>query len=47
MEPDCATRMMAAGASLVQIYAGWIYRGPGFPARVASALAPRQRQWIG
>ncbi len=46
MQPDCATRMMDAGASLVQVYTGWIYRGPFFPAQVAAALAPRQREWI-
>jgi dihydroorotate dehydrogenase len=46
-DTHAAGRMMDAGASLVQVYTGWIYRGPFFPARVAEALAPRQRPWIG
>jgi len=46
MEPHDATRMMDAGASLVQVYTGWVYRGPFFPAKVAAAIAPRQRSWI-
>lgn len=41
-----AGRMMDAGASLVQIYTGWIYRGPFFPREVASALSPRHSSWI-
>ena len=32
----------AAGATLVQLYTGLIYRGPFFPAAVARALADRQ-----
>lgn len=40
-----AAAMMDAGASLVQLYTGFIYRGPGFPAEVARALAPRQKSW--
>ncbi len=47
MDESCAARMMDAGASLVQIYTGWIYRGPFFPARIAACLAARQRPWIG
>jgi dihydroorotate dehydrogenase len=30
-----------AGASLVQIYSGWVFRGPFFPAEIAWALARR------
>jgi len=45
-DTHAASRMMDAGASLVQIYTGWVYRGPFFPASVAEALAPRQRSWI-
>ena len=30
-----------AGAALVQIYSGWVFRGPFFPAEVAWALARR------
>ena len=30
-----------AGASLVQVYSGWVFRGPFFPAEIAWALARR------
>jgi dihydroorotate dehydrogenase len=36
-----AGEKMDAGASLVQIYSGWVFRGPYFPAEVAWALARR------
>ncbi len=39
IDTDCAERMMDAGARLVQIYTGFIYRGPGFPKAAARALA--------
>jgi dihydroorotate dehydrogenase len=29
------------GAALVQIYSGWVFRGPFFPAEIARALARR------
>lgn len=44
--PAAAGRMMDAGASLVQIYSGMVYRGPFFPRDIAHALAPRQRGWV-
>lgn len=34
-----AGEKMDAGASLVQIYSGWVFRGPFFPAEAAWALA--------
>ncbi|SCG73935.1 quinone-dependent dihydroorotate dehydrogenase [Micromonospora coxensis] len=40
LDPDDAARMFDAGASLVQLYTGFIYRGPGLvraAARVAAA----------
>lgn len=37
---------IAAGASLVQIYTGFIYRGPLFPRDVARALAHGHRKWV-
>jgi dihydroorotate dehydrogenase len=40
-----AGRMMDAGASLVQVYTGWIFNGPFYPAEVARALAWHQREW--
>ena len=40
-----AGETMDAGASLLQIYTGMIYRGPFFARRLAHALAPRQSNW--
>ena len=37
-EPDDAVRMLAAGASLVQLYTGLIYRGPALIRRTVRAL---------
>ncbi|MBZ5733845.1 quinone-dependent dihydroorotate dehydrogenase [Nocardioides sp. TRM66260-LWL] len=37
--PDEAVRRLAAGADLVQAYTAFIYEGPLWPRRVASALA--------
>ncbi|GGM03199.1 MULTISPECIES: quinone-dependent dihydroorotate dehydrogenase [Micromonospora] len=39
LDPDDATRMFDAGASLVQLYTGFIYRGPGLTRAVARAAA--------
>ena len=36
---DEAEIRRSEGADLIQIYTGWIYRGPGFPARVGARLA--------
>jgi dihydroorotate dehydrogenase len=44
-DPTRAAQMMDAGASLVQIYTGWIYNGPFYPAEVAKSLEWRQRPW--
>ena len=38
-----AAEKLDAGATLVQVYTGMIYRGPFFAAEVARALAERQR----
>ena len=40
---DSAAEKMDAGAALVQVYTGMIYRGPFFAAELARALADRQR----
>ena len=37
LSPDDAARMFDAGASLVQLYTGLIYRGPGLVRRIARA----------
>ncbi len=41
-----AGRLMDAGAHLVQIYTGMIYRGPFFAREIARALAWRRRDWV-
>jgi dihydroorotate dehydrogenase len=43
MDAAAAGEKLDAGATLVQIYTGLIYRGPGFAAVLARALADRQR----
>jgi dihydroorotate dehydrogenase len=44
MDEESAGEKMDAGATLVQLYTGLIYRGPFFAAEVARALAMRQRR---
>jgi dihydroorotate dehydrogenase len=41
---DDAAAKIAAGASLVQIYTGFIYRGPDLVAEAARAVARRRRR---
>ena len=41
-----AGEKMDAGASLIQIYTGWIYRGPFFAKELARSLAHSHREWI-
>jgi dihydroorotate dehydrogenase len=41
-----AGRMVDAGASLVQLYTGMIFRGPFFPRQVARALAAVHEEWV-
>lgn len=38
MTPEQAREMLEAGASLVEIYTGFIYEGPGFPKRILKHL---------
>ncbi len=40
-DPATAGEKLDAGATLVQVYSGWIYRGPFFAAELARALAYR------
>ncbi|MFD1044996.1 dihydroorotate dehydrogenase (quinone), partial [Kibdelosporangium lantanae] len=35
LDVDDAARMFDAGASLVQVYSGFIYRGPGLVRRIS------------
>ncbi len=46
MDPVCAEKMMDAGASLLQVYTGLIYKGPFLGKEIANALAWRQRKWV-
>jgi dihydroorotate dehydrogenase len=39
-----AAQKLDAGATLVQVYTGMIYRGPFFAADLARGLADRQRR---
>jgi len=41
MTPEDALRKLEAGASLLQIYTGFIYEGPGFVNRINSYLSDR------
>jgi dihydroorotate dehydrogenase len=43
MDPSAAAEKLDAGATLVQLYTGLIYRGPFFAAEVARALRHRER----
>ena len=36
-----ACRRIEAGADLIQLYSGWIYRGPRFPSRVVRSIQSR------
>jgi dihydroorotate dehydrogenase len=38
MDPGDAARLVDAGASLVQLYTGFIYRGPGLVKAVARRI---------
>lgn len=42
--PEDAWERIAAGATLVQAYTGFVYGGPGWPARVNRSLARRVRE---
>ena len=35
-----------AGASMVQLYTGWVYRGPFFARELAKALKSKGEDWI-
>jgi dihydroorotate dehydrogenase len=43
---ESAGRKMDAGASILQVYTGLIYRGPSFPKKLAIGLSARQKDWI-
>jgi dihydroorotate dehydrogenase (NAD+) catalytic subunit len=41
-----AGRFMDEGASLVQVYSGLVFRGPGLAKEISQGLSWRQRTWI-
>lgn len=44
--PEAAGEKVDAGASLIQIYTGWVYRGPFFARDLARALKSRGEIWV-
>lgn len=44
--PETAGAMVDNGAHLVQIYTGFVYRGPFVAKPLAKALSPRQSSWV-
>jgi dihydroorotate dehydrogenase len=44
VDVESAAEKLDAGATLVQVYTGMIYRGPFFAAELARGLLERQRQ---
>jgi len=43
---EAAGEKMDAGASLIQIYTGWVYRGPFFARELAQALRTQGEDWV-
>jgi dihydroorotate dehydrogenase len=43
---QAAGEKMDAGASMVQLYTGWVYRGPFFAKAVARALKSHGEDWL-
>ena len=43
---EAAGEKMDAGASMIQIYTGWVYRGPFFARELAKALKSQGEEWI-
>ena len=43
---EAAAKKMDLGASLVQIYSGFIYKGPGFINKLAKGLEPHAKPWF-
>lgn len=42
MSPENAKQMLDAGASLIQLYSGIVYRGPRLVKKILKAIAPKQ-----
>ena len=44
MSPDQASRMLDAGASLIEVYTGFIYEGPKFAKRIVKHLKKKMKK---
>ena len=44
--PESAGEKMDAGASMVQLYTGWVYRGPSLAPKIAKALKAHGENWV-
>lgn len=40
-----AHNRLYSGASLIQFYTGWVYNGPGFPAKIVNSLIKNGEAW--
>lgn len=47
MNPDDVKRMLEAGASLVQLYTGYVYEGPGLVRRICRSLLAERKTAAG
>ena len=43
---ESAGEKIDAGASLIQIYTGWVYRGPFFARELAKAIKSKGENWV-
>lgn len=43
---EAAGEKIDAGASMIQIYTGWVYRGPFFARQLATALKRKGENWV-
>lgn len=43
---EAAGEKIDAGASLIQIYTGWVYRGPFFARELAKAIKSKGEDWV-
>ena len=44
MTPEQAQQMLDAGASLVEVYTGFIYNGPGFAKKIVRQLKKNSKK---
>lgn len=44
--PESAGEKLDAGASMIQLYTGWVYKGPFFARELAKALKAHGQKWV-